>query len=102
MEKCFKNAFYKNLETHGVRSRFNFALEHGKGSLPWRLGSLFCVSEVGLTACNPAENFSLGLFHPLGLQPHQLHTASELAPRFLLYIAENAVSEKHLVFSFES
>ena len=104
MEKCFKNAFYKNLwNTRGQGPFLILCTRTWQRQPAWRLGSLFCVSEVGSIASNPAENFSPRVFSTLLDSSRTNSTQSprvgpEVSP---FYIAENVVSEKCLsVFQF--
>ena len=103
-EKCFKNAFYKNLwNTRGQEPFLILCTRTWQRQPAWRLGSLFCVSEVGSIASNPAENFSPRVLSTLlDSSPTDSTQSPRVGPEVSpFYIEENVVSEKCIsVFQF--
>lgn len=103
-EKCFKNAFYKNLWNTRDQEPFLILCTRTWQRQPaWRLGSLFCVSEVGSRASNPAENFSPRVSSTLlDSSPTDSTQSPRVGPEVSpFYIEENVVSEKCIsVFQF--
>ena len=104
MEKCFKNAFYKNLwNTRGQEPFLILCTRTWQRQPAWGLASLFCVSEVGSIASDPAENFSPRVFSILlDSSPSDCTQSPRVGPKVSpFYIAENVVSEKCIsIFQF--